>query len=51
MANVGKWEVVGKGGKKKTHHNGKKAKVKASEMPKAEIKGMLLFEVIFFCAS
>ena len=33
----GKWEVVGKGGKKRTPNEGKKNKVKASDMPKAEI--------------
>ena len=38
MASVGKWEVVGKG-KKKSHHDGKKTKVKAADMPKAEVKG------------
>ena len=33
----GKWEVVGKGGKKRAPNEGKKNKVKASDMPKAEI--------------
>ena len=37
MASNGKWEVVGKGGKKKAPNEGKKNKVKASDMPKAEI--------------
>lgn len=38
----GKWEVVGKGGKKRTPNEGKKNKVKASDMPKAEIISKLL---------
>jgi len=33
----GKWEVVGKGGKKRGPNEGKKNKVKASNMPKADI--------------
>lgn len=37
MASNGKWEVVGKGGKKRAPNEGKKNKVKASDMPKAEI--------------
>lgn len=37
MASNGKWEVVGKGGKKRASNEGKKNKVKASDMPKAEI--------------
>ena len=41
MASAGKWEVVGKGGKKRSHHDGKKSKVRATEIPKAEIKGVI----------
>lgn len=37
MASNGKWEVVGKGGKKRASNEGKKNKVKASDIPKAEI--------------
>ena len=37
MASSGKWEVVGKGGKKRAPNEGKKNKVKASDIPKAEI--------------
>lgn len=37
MASNEKWEVVGKGGKKRTPNEGKKNRVKASDMPKAEI--------------
>lgn len=37
MASNGKWEVVGKGGKKRASNEGKKNKVKASDMPKADI--------------
>ena len=37
MASNGKWEVVGKGGKKRASNEGKKKKVKASDIPKAEI--------------
>ena len=37
MASNEKWEVVGKGGKKRAPSEGKKNKVKASDMPKADI--------------
>lgn len=37
MASNEKWEVVGKGGKKRTPNEGKKNRVKVSDMPKAEI--------------
>jgi len=51
MASNGKWEVVGKGGKKRAPNEGKKNKVKSSDMPKADIisKSMncVLFQV--FC--
>ena len=52
MASNGKWEVVGKGGKKKAPNEGKKNKVKASDMPKAEINSKSanagLFKVFYW---
>ena len=47
MASNGKWEVVGKGGKKKAPNEGKKNKVKASDMPKAEINSKSANAVLF----
>lgn len=46
MASNGKWEVVGKGGKKRASNEGKKNKVKASDMPKAEI--ISEWKILFF---
>jgi len=47
MASNGKWEVVGKGGKKRASNEGKKNKVKASDIPKAEIVSKC--KKSFFC--
>lgn len=47
MATNGKWEVVGKGGKKRASNEGKKNKVKASDMPKADISSKSINCVFF----
>lgn len=51
MASNGKWEVVGKGGKKRASNEGKKNKVKASDMPKAETVSKSIYCVSFQVAT